>query len=259
MNVLDEILAPGGLVALFQPIMQIRDERGPRLHGLEALIRGPRGSNVESPLVMFEYARRKHEEGVVDRACVAAILEAARALPPGVRLSINVHASTLGRDRQFVGFLSHRARACGIELPRLVVEIVEHAPPWDAPAFGEAVAKLHDVGVQVALDDVGLGYSNYRMMLDCRPDYFKIDRYFVSGAHGDGYRQAVLESIVFLARRFGGMAVAEGIEHEPDLATARALGIELAQGYLFSPPRPVEELGGWCPTAGEAAFAGRPE
>jgi EAL domain-containing protein (putative c-di-GMP-specific phosphodiesterase class I) len=243
LTVLDDILAPGGLNPVFQPIMEIDLDKGARVHGLEALIRGPRGSNVESPQVLFEYARRKHEEGVVDRACVATILEAARVLPPDLRLSVNVHASTLGRDPQFVGFLSERAQACGIARPRLIVEIVEHAQPWDGPAFGKAVGALHEIGVQVALDDVGLGYSNYRMVLDCRPHYFKIDRHFVSGAHADGYRQAVLESIVFLTRRFGGMAVAEGIEHELDLATARALGIELAQGYFFSPPLAAEELG----------------
>jgi EAL domain-containing protein (putative c-di-GMP-specific phosphodiesterase class I) len=86
----------------------------------------------------------------------------------------------------------------------------------------------------LALDDIGLGHSNYKMILDCRPDYFKIDRYFVQGAGSDFYRQAVLKSVSELARPFGARVVVEGVENEEDLVAARAAGATLFQGFAFS-------------------------
>src|SRR6185369_8891608 len=109
-------------------------------------------------------------------------------------------------------------------------------------AFRNALAGLRDIGARIALDDVGLGHSNFLMILECRPEYFKIDRYFVHGARSDFYRQAVLGSVVHLAKPFGARVVAEGVEDEDDLAAVRAAGIDLVQGWMFGMPQAVEEM-----------------
>jgi EAL domain-containing protein (putative c-di-GMP-specific phosphodiesterase class I) len=233
-SILDRLLEPGALTVRFQPIFECADGAR-RLHALECLIRGPRGTNMEDPDVLLEYVRRKREESLLDRVCIATALAAARNLPGPPRLCLNVHASTLGRDRDFVTFLADAAGAQGIPLERLTVEIVEHAPPWDGPSFQAAIQELRRLGLKIALDDIGLGQSNYKMMLDARPDYFKLDRYFVHGAHSDYHRQAVIESVTQLARRFGGRVVAEGVEELPDYDTVIAQGIDLIQGFIFSP------------------------
>lgn len=233
-SLLDDILAPGGLTAVFQPIFEVS---GPsrRLFGIEGLVRGPAGTNAESAEVLFEYVRRKREESLVDRACVRVLLEAARLLPASLSLSINVHAATLGRDPEFVVYLGDTARACSIDLSRLVLEIVEHTPCWEGKSFSDAIKCLRDVGAAVALDEVGMAQSNYKLILDCRPQYFKIDRYFVQGLHKDFYRAAVLESLAMLAQRFGGRVIAEGVETAADLEAVTSLGIDLIQGHLFCP------------------------
>jgi EAL domain-containing protein (putative c-di-GMP-specific phosphodiesterase class I) len=234
-TLLENLLEPGRLSAVFQPILQIATP-GMKVHAFECLTRGPAGTNLESPNVLFEYARRKHAEGPVDRACVATVLNAARALPVGARLSINVHASTLSRDHEFIVFLGDTAEVCGIALDRVIIEVVEHVFPWDRSSFLNCLEGLRAVGVAIALDDIGLGQSNYHMILDTRPDYFKIDGYFVKGCRTDFYRQAVLESIAGLARRFGARVVAEAVENEGDLSIVAGLGIDLVQGWLFGKP-----------------------
>jgi EAL domain-containing protein (putative c-di-GMP-specific phosphodiesterase class I) len=231
---LDRLLEPGALAIVFQPIFECANGAR-RLHALECLIRGPRGTNMEDPDVLLEYVRRKREESLIDRVCIATALAAARDLPGAPRLCLNVHASTLGRDHDFVRFLSDAAGQQGIKLDRLTVEIVEHAPPWDGPSFQTAIHDLRDLGLKIALDDIGLGQSNYKMMLDARPDYFKLDRYFVHGAHADFHRQAVMESVTQLAERFGGRVVAEGVEEVADFDTVIAQGIDLIQGFIFAP------------------------
>lgn len=242
-SLLDRILAPGELSVVFQPIFEIQASCR-SIHAIECLIRGPRGTNLESADVLLEYVRRKREETLVDRVCVETALAAARALPDAPHLCLNVHASTLGRGTDFLIALDDAAGRNGIPLSRLTVEVVEHAPPWDTVGFINAVHGLREMGVGVALDDIGLGQSNFKMILDARPDYFKIDRYIVHGAHGDRYRQAILESIVQLACTFEGRVIAEGVELQEDLDTVLDLGIDLVQGFLLGCALPSSELTG---------------
>ena len=239
-TLLDRLLEPGALTVLFQPIYETYSMKA---HYVECLVRGPRGTSVESADVLFEYARRKNREADVDRACVRAICQASRELPENTRIGVNVHASTLAMDTEFITFLGDTASASGIAIERIVVEIVEHAPPWDVAAFRNALAALRDVGAAIALDDVGLGQSNFLMILECRPHYMKIDRHFVHGAAKDYYRQAVLKCVAQLARSFLARVVAEGVEDEDDLRAARECGIDLVQGYLYGPPRSAAALG----------------
>jgi EAL domain-containing protein (putative c-di-GMP-specific phosphodiesterase class I) len=240
-TLLDTLLEPGKLSVVFQPIFEVGSGQL-TLHGLECLIRGPRGTTAERPGVLFEYIRRKRAEAAIDRACIAAALAEATQLPVAARLNLNVHASTLGRDLGFPGFLLDRAAEAGIPPGLLVIEIVEHAPPLDVPAFRRALAELREAGLTIALDDVGLGQSNYKMILDVRPDIYKLDRYLVAGAWNDPYRQVILDSLARMVRRLEARAVAEGVEDTHELVAVEAAGIDLVQGFLFARPMPLEAI-----------------
>ena len=242
-SLLDAILAPGGLRPLFQPIVAIAPG-GIEIHSFEALLRGPQGTNMEDAEVLFEYVRRKGQETAVDRACIAVALLGAAALPRTQRVSLNVHASTLGRDHDLARHIAKEAEQNDIDPSRLIIEIVEHGPYWDGARFQRALSTIRDFGAAIALDDIGHGMSNYRMILDCRPDYFKIDRHFVKGVSRDAYRRAILESVQLLASRCDARVVAEGIDRPEDLVTLTDLGIRLLQGWLFSKARPAHEFGG---------------
>src|SRR5206468_2675259 len=110
-------------------------------------------------------------------------------------------------------------------------EIVEHAPPWDTATFLSSIAAIRAAGAKVAVDDVGLGQSNFKMLLDVEPDFLKLDRYFVDACSNDSKRQAVISAVHQLAQEFGAEVIAEGVEDEESLATLRRLGITLMQGF----------------------------
>ena len=234
-TLMDDILAPGGLSILFQPIFEIVNG-DPVLFALEALARGPKGSNVECANVLFEYIRRKGKETEVDRVCIARAVAAVAGVPGAPAISINVHASTLERDPQFATFLGDICSRNGVPVSRLILEIVEQQKFWDERAFFGALTELRALGVRIALDDIGIGYSSHRMLIEVRPDLFKIDRYFIAGSAENEYSRAAIESIVLLASRLGGRVVAEGIEEVHDYETVTALGIDLVQGYYFARP-----------------------
>ena len=234
-HALTAILEPGGITSMYQPICSVRNGSAV-LAAFECLARGPRGTNFEHANVLFDYVRLKREESLVDRACVNAALAAAPPLTGDLRLTVNVHASTLGRDREFVSFLRGAATRSAVPIDRLTVEIVEHAPPWDGVSFLSALDELRGDGVRIALDDVGLGQSNFKMMLDVRPDYLKIDRWFVTNCDSDANRRAVIDAFGTIGARFGAEIVAEGVESEAVIKTLQSMGVHLMQGYWFAKP-----------------------
>lgn len=240
-SALNRILSPGGITSLFQPIVRLRDGRT-TLHAVECLSRGPAGSNFASAGVLFDYVRLKREESLVDRACITSALAQSGALPAETHLCLNVHASTLGRDLAFVPFLVSACAKYGVAMSRVTVEVVEHAPPWDNRSFLDALDQLRALGATLAVDDVGLGQSNFKMLIDVSPDYLKLDRYFVASCSRDAKRRAVVAAVAQLAREFGGEVIAEGIEDHDDLEVLSGYGITLLQGFLFGRPMAAEDV-----------------
>ena len=240
-SVLETIVDPLALSVCFQPIFKIKGG-AKHIDSVEALIRGPRGTNFARADILFDYVRRKRAEAAVDRSCFVAICNAASALPADVRVNVNVHAATLGHGPGFVEFFKHQAKKQSLNLDRITLEIVEHAPTCNVPQLTDSIIELRDAGVRIALDDVGLGQSNYRMMLDCHPQYFKLDAYFVRGLSVDLKRRAVVESLVALAKTLESAVVAEGASSEDDLAQLAKLGVDLVQANILCPAMPLEEL-----------------
>lgn len=225
---------PMGIATLFQPIVETSDD-GQSLHAVECLTRGPRGSDIEEASPLFDYVRRNGLEREMDVACAGNALRS--VLCSGKeRISINVHPNTLGDRRDFVRFLIRQSVECKLDPSRLIIEIGEQEPATNIRAFRRRIAALRQHGVRIAIDDVGHGHANYRSILDCQPEYLKIDRYFVHRASDDPGRRAVIRSICDLAAYFGSEVVAEGVERVEDHRALRDMGIRLFQGFLFGRP-----------------------
>ena len=241
MILLDDLLQEGNLRMEFQPMYFC--DGSETLFALEALARGPHASHFEQPGVLFDYIRLKHAEVAADHACIEAALRSAPSFPEKALLSINVHACTLERDASFPSWTLERAKHYGLAPNRLVLEIVEQGRYWSRDKLVRNLSELRAAGVRVALDDVGAGTCNFGTILDTRPDYLKIDAYIVQGCSEDPFRRRMLESINRLARDFGALTVAEGIETQADLETIQEIGIEVVQGFLLGKPMPPSELG----------------
>lgn len=165
-----------------------------------------------------------------------------RRFAPELRINVNVHATTLGQSPGFVESFRRRAYKHSLSLDRFTVEIVEYAPTCDIPELSRTIASLRKAGVRIALDDVGLGQSNYRMMLDCYPEYFKLDAYFVRGLKHDSKRRAVVESVVAFGKALHSAVVAEAAESMEEIAILADLGVEFVQCNLLCAALTLEEL-----------------
>lgn len=239
--VLDRIQEAGAIRVEFQPIVKVSADRV-ELYAVEALARGPRGTSMERPEVLFEFARRKGVESAVDMICITEAFEAYRLLPGQPLLSINVHGATLASIDHFSDRVLSAAKAYGVAPDNLMFEVLEYRAPWAIETFLTTLDLLRDAGVRIAVDDLGVGASNYQMIVECRPDCLKIDRHIVDGSSGDRWRRAVLESIATLGRACGATPIAEGVETVDDLEVLLGLGIDTVQGWLYARSTPPEEL-----------------
>jgi len=158
-----------------------------------------------------------------------------------VRLAVNVSPLQL-RDPEFSGrFFAAASR--GMRGPSGIdIEITEGALLDDTVFLGRTLQVLRDEGVQVAIDDFGTGYSSLSRLQDLPVDTLKIDRSFISRLAGDKTVQAVVGTIISLARAFELSTVAEGVEREEELELLRKLGCEQSQGYLHSRPLPAQDF-----------------
>ncbi|HEX8757180.1 MAG TPA: EAL domain-containing protein [Steroidobacteraceae bacterium] len=156
-----------------------------------------------------------------------------------IRLAVNVSPVQL-RDPEFSAKFFAAAGSSLGAAGGIDIEITEGALLDDTVFLGRTLQIMRDEGVRVAIDDFGTGYSSLSRLADLPVDTLKIDRSFISRLAGDRTVQAVVSTIVSLARAFDLSTVAEGVEREEELALLGELKCEQSQGYLHSPPLPVE-------------------
>ncbi len=240
-TLLDKILAPGAISTVFQPICKV-DATSSIAVILECLSRGPDSTNAAHAGVLFEYAQLKGAEPLVDRACITAALSTLAAISVPKRFSLNVFAATLVRDSGFVRWVAEQMNRLQLNPSSLIFELVEHGEARDVQVFLSSLRDIRSLGCQIALDDVGLAHSNFERILDCDPEFLKLDRCIVRNCSRDPRRQALLKSLGLLAKDLGSSLIAEGVENHDELNVLRSHDISLFQGFLFSKPVSATEI-----------------
>ena len=133
-------------------------------------------------------------------------------------------------------------RESGIPPRLLCLEITEQAVIEDVDQAVRVLQDIRSMGVKLAIDDFGTGFSSMSQLKSLPVDVLKIDRVFVDGIASDPTDQAIVDTIVRLARAFKLEVVGEGIEQMEDLITLVRLGCRRGQGYLLSHPLPPDDL-----------------
>jgi diguanylate cyclase (GGDEF)-like protein/PAS domain S-box-containing protein len=184
-------------------------------------------------------------ELVLREACAqTARWRAAELLPEGFVTWVNLSGKQLNAGgvvtlvREVLGELCLAPECLGLEVTEST--IVQSGPAGDR-AQAE-LQELHDLGVHIALDDFGTGFSSLGQLRHFPIDMLKVDRSFIQGIAHDAKDAAITSNLVSLAHALGLLAIAEGIESDAQLGAVRALGCDLAQGYLFARPAPADEV-----------------
>ena len=139
----------------------------------------------------------------------------------------------------------HALDATSLPASGLGLEVTETALALEGALGDRArteLEELHALGVHIAIDDFGTGFSSMEQLRRFPIDVIKVDRSFIQGVEHDAKSATITANIVSLAHDLGLIAIAEGIETAGQLASARELGCDLGQGYLFARPAPADEV-----------------
>lgn len=159
-----------------------------------------------------------------------------------LRVAINISPRQLS-DPRLLERVTGALTACGLKAAALSLEVTESALVEDSDAALANLEAIKELGVAIALDDFGVGFSSLSRIRELPPvDMIKIDRSFVAGFGRNRADRAVVSAVVSLAAHLGVMVVAEGIEDQEQLDASRELGCDLGQGYLFARPQPADQL-----------------
>lgn len=237
----------------YQPIVRLADDT---ICGFEALIRWrcPKRGNV-SPSQFIPIAE---EIGLIEQIGEWVLREACREAADWashIRVAVNVSANQLSGGRLLPIVISALGTS-GLPPQRLELEVTESIFMGDSEQALRTLQQLRTLGVRIALDDFGVGYSSLGYLRRFAFDKIKLDRYFVGGARESVEARAIVHAVADLGTNLGISTTAEGIETADQLDRVRGEGYTEVQGYFLHRPVAVEEarkLAGANMNAAEAA------
>jgi len=211
---------------VFQPIVDVGTRQ---VVGYEALTRFDDG---EPPDTRFSTAWSVGLGMELEFATLDRAIHAARALPAGQWLNVNISPRLLSHPRKLQILINSADRP-------LVLEITEHEVISDYREVREALQYLRPA--RVAVDDAGAGIANFGHIVELRPDFIKVDIGLVRGVDTDPARQAMIVALSHFARVTSSQLIFEGVETSGEARTLKSLGgVDFAQGYWYGRPLAVD-------------------
>jgi EAL domain-containing protein (putative c-di-GMP-specific phosphodiesterase class I)/GGDEF domain-containing protein len=221
----------------FQPVVDLAKGE---LVGAEALLRWRHPeAGLISPtrfIPILEDANLIEEIGMwtLNAACREARAWQRRGIH-GLKMAVNLSATQL-KDDNLAEMIGRTLKRHMLQPGALELELTETATAEDADRTFALFSALRAMGISLAIDDFGSGYSSLSYVKNLPFDKLKIDREFVVKIHERRDSQAICRSLVELTRGLGIQLLAEGVESEEEVATLRGFGCTLFQGYYFSKP-----------------------
>ncbi len=238
-------LEAGDVEVYFQPKVALADRR---VVGVECLARWEHEAHGQvSPADFVAVAEHTGQLGRLTELVLREGLRRARGwLDAGHALpvAVNLSARTLN-DPTFPPRVSALLTEYRVPASLLTLEITEDGVLGGPDRPMSNLKRLSEIGVRLAVDDFGTGYSSLSYLRRLPVDEVKIDRSFVQGMDIDADDLAIVRGVVDLARHFGLVVVAEGVESERTVSLLEGLGCDVGQGFLFSRPLPYDRFEAW--------------
>jgi EAL domain-containing protein (putative c-di-GMP-specific phosphodiesterase class I) len=230
------------LVLQYQPVLELASGD---VVGAEALVRWHHPQSGLVPPGDF-IALAEESGAIVEIDCWVARraleqLASWRAQGFNGSMAINASARTLGEDR-YLEALADALEGTGVSADHVIVEVTESAAMKDPERVRERLDDLTHLGVAVALDDFGMGYSSLAYLKELPASRIKIDRSFIRGIGHHARDEQVVELVLKIAESFELEVVAEGVEDPSQSSWLEGRGCQLVQGFHYGRPAAPERL-----------------
>ena len=235
------------------------DFRSRSLVGVEALVRWQHPKRGLIPPDDFIPAAEK--TGLIDELTQwvlrTAMFQGMHWQAQGLTLemAVNISARSL-RETFLVSAIKELLGQTAHAPERLILEVTESAIMLDPVSAMRELEAVHELGVQLAIDDFGVGYSSLAYLRQLPVSHLKIDKTFIAGMH-DPKNSAIVRGTVELGHSLGLSVTAEGVEDKATYTTLKLLGCNQVQGYYISRPLPAGELDAWLSKSGWKVRAAR--
>lgn len=241
MEGLHKAIARNELSLMYQPILSAD---GHQMVAVEALLRWRFNDQFIPPDVFIPLAEKSgliHDIGtwVLHRACIDA---SQWQFDESVAVSVNVSVIQL-MDDDFVRTLDSVLNSSGLDPKRLHLEITESVFADNQATVIHQVNGIKLRNVHISIDDFGTGYSSLSQLNSLSFDTIKIDRAFVQQLEEGS--DTIIRATLFIAKEFGCLTIAEGIETKAHCERLRAMGVDALQGYFYAKPLPIADLMQW--------------
>ncbi|NIK76969.1 EAL domain-containing protein (putative c-di-GMP-specific phosphodiesterase class I) [Paenibacillus castaneae] len=231
---LERVISEQLIKPVYQPIISLLRED--EVFGFEALTRTEDRTWFAGPMELFQCAEQEGLTYSLDKLAREKAIDGCLRLMPGQKLFINVMAQIMEDPCFSPGQTLSLLEEHRLSPDQVVFEITERSSIADFGSVKKALEHYRSQGYQIAIDDVGAGYSSLQSIAELRPDYLKVDRSIIQNIHQDEMKEHILYTLIQLAAKMDISIIAEGIELDAELAKVRELGIEYAQGYLLGRP-----------------------
>jgi EAL domain-containing protein (putative c-di-GMP-specific phosphodiesterase class I) len=237
-----EALTQGDLRVHYQPLVDVSART---VRGAEALLRWEHPER--GLLAAGEFIAQTERSGLTRQIRDFVFETAARQWrdwrSSGLELELAVNVAALDLlDLSLVDELKALLERHGIPSQTVFLEITERTLISDERRARSVIDELKQIGVQLSLDDFGVGYSSLASLRRFHVDQVKLDRSLIAGAPDDPAARAIVEGSVEIAHGLGATVVAEGVETASEWDFVVRAGCDIAQGYLIGPPVPGNEL-----------------
>ncbi len=242
---LREALDAGELAVHYQPQIDVRTQR---IVGLEALLRWHDPDHgMVSPSSFLPLAEDTGlivpiGDLVLREACAAAVTWRREHPESEIRIGVNLSAVQL-REKAFEQRVARILAETNCPASALVLELTESSTLYDGDQALLALRAVHALGVQLVVDDFGVGFASLAFLREAPLTGLKIDRRFVSRMLTDDRDLAIVSALTTLARGLGLHVIAEGVETEEQSHRLMTMDCVEQQGHLFSPAVPLSALG----------------
>jgi EAL domain-containing protein (putative c-di-GMP-specific phosphodiesterase class I) len=234
MQRLKELILQENITTLYQPILEMNN--GTPM-GYEALSRGGPESSFQTADLLFDTAIRHNLQVELDRVCRKRALFLANRLPENAKIFINTLPATMYDPEFQKQHLVDTLKHAEITPDRIVIEVTEKLAIDNLSLFQDAMTYYTYLGMTLAVDDVGSGYSGLETISKLKPAYLKLDASLVRDVSTSAIGREMLKAIVMLGRGIGAKLIAEGIENVDQLNALQAMDIDYGQGFFLGRPQ----------------------
>ena len=222
------------IVSYFQPIINNKTRIIEKYESLVRLV--DEDGNVLSPYAFLDISKK----GSYYNKITHRVLENSFKILEHITTKISINLSSLDIEKEETrSILYELLERYSSDAGRIVFELLEDENVKDFAVIKRFIKKVKKLGVMIAIDDFGAGYSNFERLLEFEPDILKIDGSLIKNIANDIYSRNIVETIVSFAKKQNIITIAEFVENEEIFNILNNLGVDYSQGYYFGEPKKI--------------------